>query len=210
MENHTRRRVLKGARHRGLLIAAAVGIAAGCGPAIQESPPPRVSGSILTYLAASSAILVGVVDDVKEAGWIHSSKYGGQPVQLCSVKVTVENVLKGPVSPGSMTLYYFAKRGNMGGLDRMNFLPGYRLIFYLRRESGEWRTACDYYEMCVGRVLTGRHPTLKRNANLKPTSPARLLPMSALRRWRGLRLIQTLQPRRRAAASRSSPRRDRS
>jgi hypothetical protein len=131
---------------------------------VQTGSPP-----LLQYLATSPAILVGFIDAVEQASGIHSSKYGGQPVQLYRVKVTVENVLQGQVASNKVNVYCFMKRGSEGGMARMNFAPGYRCIFYLRKEAGEWRTACDIYEYCVDRVLTGRHTTFRRNPN-RPVS----------------------------------------
>jgi hypothetical protein len=45
----------------------------------------------------------------------------------------------------------------------MGFVRAEIYVFYLRKDSGEWRTACDLYEHCVDRVLTGFHPHFKRN-----------------------------------------------
>jgi len=152
------------AGHREVLIVAALSFAAGCGPTMQEYRP-REKDPLFQYLAASPAILVGFIEAVDKAGWTHSSKYGGQPVQLHRVRVNVETVLQGKVTPNAVDIYCFLKPGSATGLPRMYFDPGDRYIFYLRREVGEWRTACDVYEYCVDHVLTGRHPAFKRNPN---------------------------------------------
>lgn len=48
---------------------------------------------------------------------------------------------------------------------RLTFDIGLRYSFYLRNEGGQWRTACDLYEHCVDRVVTGAHPDFKPSAS---------------------------------------------
>jgi len=149
-------------RYRELLIVAALNLAGGCGPTMKEYRPRHPP---FQFLTESPAILVGFIEAVDKAGWTHSSRYDDQPVQLCRIRVKVENVLQGQVTSNEVNIYCYLMRGSATGLPRMYFDPGDRYIFYLRRELGEWRTACDVYEYCVDRVLTGRHPAFKRNPN---------------------------------------------
>jgi hypothetical protein len=114
-------------------------------------------------LARSPAVISAVIYDLQKASWIHASKIDGYPVQLFRMNVAVENVLKGDIPERKLDIYFYRKMGSEGGLARISFRQYQRYIFYLQKESGIWRTSCDYYEHCADLVLTGGHPHFKRN-----------------------------------------------
>ncbi len=62
-----------------------------------------------------------------------------------------------------MLVYSFVPLGDATGAGNLGFGPGGRDIFYLRKEAGEWRTACDIWMGCVDPVETGPHPNFRRN-----------------------------------------------
>ena len=144
-------------------IRALIGVASilmsNCGPNLRESLIPKGFSSQAAFLATAPLIIVGSLtnEQQQEVGWSRPSKYSNQPIQLYRQWVNVENVLRGHLPTDRILVYFFAKKGNIGGIQPIGFPLGYRFIFYLRSEAGVWRTMCDDYEFCVDRVLTGQH-----------------------------------------------------
>ncbi len=101
----------------------------------------------------------------KPAPW---NKY--QKVQLYRVNLTVENVLQGRVDSGDLYVYYFAYWGPIGsppglGMSKRagDWHIGDREMFFLRKESGKFRTICDISDRCVVPVFSGPHPQFRIN-----------------------------------------------
>lgn len=123
---------------------------------------PQAGKTREEYLMESPAVLTGRIASTTNAGWTQPSIKSG-PIQPVCLRVEVEHVLKGTVTTPDIEVYTFMGRGSMGGLARTSFNVGEIYILYLRRQSGEWRTACDVYESCVDRIRTGRHPLFKKD-----------------------------------------------
>jgi hypothetical protein len=87
--------------------------------------------------------------------------------QLHQVTVRVENVLKGSVEAAELPIYYFRFASTYDGPPLLgNWKPGERLMFFLRKDSGAFRTICDNYRHCVVPVLTGYHPARNGDTDL--------------------------------------------
>jgi len=88
------------------------------------------------------------------------------PLQLRKVAVQVENVLKGGPVPKTVTVYYFSWAGGFDGPRPLGFWQvGGRRIFWLRRDSGSLRTACDGWDGCTMEVQSGSHLRYRPNPN---------------------------------------------
>jgi hypothetical protein len=86
--------------------------------------------------------------------------------QLHQVTVRVENVLKGSVESTELPIYYFRFASTYDGPPLLgNWKPGERLMFFLQKDSGVFRTICDNYRHCVVPVLTGYHPARNGEAD---------------------------------------------
>jgi hypothetical protein len=114
-------------------------------------------------LAQSPAVISAVISDIQKASWVHASELDGYPVQLFRMNVAVEHVLKGEIPEQKLDIYFYRQMDSEAGIGRINFRQYELYIFYLQRDTGVWRTSCDYYEHCADLVLTGRHPHFKRN-----------------------------------------------
>lgn len=147
-----------------ILVFATLGaliLQAGCNtvPKLVEYPPSHEPGD---YQRAMSApiILVGrlVHDSAVEHKFRPSRWDQGLNVNLWRVTVHVENVLRGGVSPDEIDVYYFRYNFVSGPARVGTWQMGDRKIFFLRRDSGVLRTACDGWSSCVIPLLTGFHP----------------------------------------------------
>jgi len=117
------------------------------------SAPIVVVGSIL-----SDALVRSPVPSV----WTRS------PLQLRKLKISVENVLRGDAISGTNAVYYFTWAGAFNGPKPLGFwsmpahsTPILRRIFWLKRDSGVLRTACDGWDYCTMPANSGRHPDYK-------------------------------------------------
>jgi hypothetical protein len=117
------------------------------------SAPIVVVGSIL-----SDTLVRGPVPSV----WTRS------PLQLRKLKLTIENVLRGGATPGTATVYYFTWAGAYNGPRPLGLwampahsTPIQRRIFWLKRDGGVLRTACDGWDYCTMPANSGSHPEYK-------------------------------------------------
>jgi hypothetical protein len=92
----------------------------------------------------------------------------GKLLQLRRLTLRVENVLKGAPIPDMLTVYYFTWAGGFDGPRPLGFWNiGSRRIWWLERESGVLRTACDGWDGCTMGVQSGAHLNYRRD----PTRP---------------------------------------
>jgi hypothetical protein len=82
------------------------------------------------------------------------------------LELRVENSLRGEIADGTIVVYYFGFAGGFDGPRPLGFwsIAG-RRIFWLRRDSGTLRTACDGFDYCTSRVGSGAHPHYKPDPN---------------------------------------------
>ncbi len=111
------------------------------------------------YIGRVPIILVGCVIADSTVASPHPSKWNdGLKVQLSRATVQVENVLQGDVGPGEISIYYF-RYLLVSGPPRLNgWQKGARNVFFLRRDTGVFRTFCDGWARCVVPVFSGPHP----------------------------------------------------
>lgn len=88
------------------------------------------------------------------------------PVLLYKVNATIENVLKGDLSPGRAEFFYFTT-ASVTGPPKLGFYGSvpYRTLVLLRREQGLLRTATDISTDCSQLVTSGYHPKLVPTPN---------------------------------------------
>jgi len=121
---------------------------------------PEGPGTFESYLLRSPLIVVGEVRAVEQLGWRNPFTVGGTIV-LFRIRVRVENVLKGDFALQDVDLYTFLEAGSHVGPLPMAFGVDRRYLFYLRKQAGRWRTACDVSDGCVDQVLSGYHGAFK-------------------------------------------------
>ena len=96
----------------------------------------------------------------------------GQPVparddpsysrQLHRAKVHVENVLKGAIAEHTIQAYYFAVTGGIDGTWPLSLAgKSSRRVFWLRKDRGVYRLACDAWIDCTVPIVSGAHPGYK-------------------------------------------------
>ncbi len=135
-------------------------------PKIEPIDLKAVRAPLTQFLLNSPEILSASVKESQDAGWIRPSTTGGQPQQLWRARVTVEHILRGAAISGDIDIYFYRALGNFeGSTRRIGIEPGDLYIFYLRSESGQWRTVCDVNSTCADRILTGWHPAFFRDQN---------------------------------------------
>jgi hypothetical protein len=85
-------------------------------------------------------------------------------MQLYKVAVQVENVLRGDVNPGTVSIFYFKDLYASAGPQRMGMVGrgggwrvGDRLIWFLRRDAGVLRTMLDTWAQGTDPDFTGSH-----------------------------------------------------
>ncbi len=140
----------------GLISCMALWIA-GCTSA------PRISDyGRQPYDAVFSApiVIVGVADsDTRVGGRRPSKDNPDYPMQLHRVRVRVENRLRGELSDRIIWVYYFGFAGGFDGPRPLGFgRESSRRIFWLRRDAGVLRMACDGWDECTMFVESGAHP----------------------------------------------------
>jgi hypothetical protein len=91
---------------------------------------------------------------------------------LCRLRVSVENSLKGDLQNGDQDFYYFNNLRKLHGSGQLGMWPigtwrlGDRLMFFLVKEDGNFRFYCDVDLACAVPILTGQHPEFKYNPKL--------------------------------------------
>jgi hypothetical protein len=130
---------------------------------------PPSNATFLRDPASVPIILVGQILSNSKVGGLRKwrpdqDSVSDYQVQMFRVNVRVENTLKGDSLPGDIGIYYFAFHGNVSGPPGLGMAGvsgtwhlGDRELFFLRKESGELRTACDLSARCVPPVFSGNH-----------------------------------------------------
>lgn len=137
----------------------------GCGgptAQMQEYPP------VVRCLSDEPVVFVGrVMESPVGEGALAPSRFNGLPVQLFRVQVDVENVLAGDVSPSPVRIFFYSYVGDLGSSQPSlaDLSPGERDVFYLIKDSGQLRMACNQFKDCVTVVWTGAHPNFKKQPN---------------------------------------------
>ncbi len=122
-----------------------------------EFPP------LVCNLYGAPIIVVGVaLNDASPVSEPHPSAFENRDVQRFSVRLAVENTLRGAGLGRQIKISFFSYVGSLGGSDRLSFIrKGERDIFYLFGTGTDFRSACDYGRSCAPVVFTGRHETVE-------------------------------------------------
>jgi hypothetical protein len=148
------------------LLCAVIMLSTAC-----ERVPPLVeyesSGGGLTQqgIASVPIVIVGRILAHSEIGRPHPSRWDSKyPMQLYKVTVQVENVLRGDIESGTVSVFYLKNLYASDGPARMGVVGrggqwrvGDRLIWFLRRDAGVLRTVLDTWAQCAKPVFTGSH-----------------------------------------------------
>jgi hypothetical protein len=127
---------------------------------------------------AAPLILLGQVLDVRDIG--KPTKSAGDPrieIQLTSVTVLVETVIKGSVDSDIVKFLYFAyARSNAADLGIPRYTPsiGQRRIYFLRQDMGKYRSVGDVADYTL-RIYSGTHASAFCQGNNPGCCIARLL-----------------------------------
>lgn len=124
-------------------------------PRISEYPKQPYEG-----VFAAPLVVVGVADSDTRVGAKRPSKNDpNYPMQLHRVRIQVENVLRGELSDSTVWAFYFGFAGGFDGPRPLGFgREPSRRIFWLRRDAGVLRMACDGWDDCTMFVESGAHP----------------------------------------------------
>lgn len=109
-------------------------------------------------------VLVGVTyNDARVGHRVPSRVDPAYPMQMHRVSIRVENVLRGSVSGGTISVFYFGFGGGLDGPRPLGFSRGgSRRILWIRRDHGVYRMACDGWDACTMFVESGAHPRYRR------------------------------------------------
>ena len=109
---------------------------------------------------AAPIVVVGVLlSDTLVLAPVPKHSSPGYPLQLRKLTVSVENVLRGNISGGTVPVYYFTFAGAFDGPQPLGmWRVGSRRILWLRTDLGVLRTACDGWDQCTRGVYSGAHP----------------------------------------------------
>jgi len=115
----------------------------------------------LRFEKAAPIIVLGRVLDVDEIGKPQPSRADPRiKTQLNRIKIDVEEVIKGGVSPKPMEFYYFTFSPAASEIDLgvPRYLPGVgqRRIYFLKRSNGTYRSVGDVTDYTL-RVSSGTH-----------------------------------------------------
>jgi hypothetical protein len=134
-----------------------------------ERVPPLVeyeSNTVSVTEQLTSIVIVGRILAHSAVGRPHPSRWDPQsPMQLYKVTVQVENVLRGDVKRGTVSIFYFMNLHAFEGPARMGMVGrggdwrvGDRLIWFLRRDAGVLRALADIWaHQSTDAVFTGSH-----------------------------------------------------
>lgn len=126
------------------------------------------------YLAKVFSAPIVVVAVIQSDTLVHGPTAASERIQLRQLQVRVENVLRGKDIPEAARIYYYTWAGAFNGPRPLGFwmMPGHsrpinRRVFWLRREFGVLRTACDGWDECTMPANSGSHGNYKPD----PTKP---------------------------------------
>ncbi len=161
-------------RAKQLLLLGCLGLASlqlACKANLKFSPERPIGHLPYGRLASIPIVLVGrILSNAIVGRPRHAQGDEYEILALYCVHVRVENVLKGQVMSNEVSIYYFSDWGPLGGPPRLgmvtnggNWHVGDRVMFFLRKEAGELRTACDFSDRCAVPVFSGSHPGFEVN-----------------------------------------------
>ena len=155
-------------------------VAGGCGRPVQidyynfDFPKPLTHRELISH---STAIVVGTVTSVKVTRKaVPARKQPKLLLDQTRVEIAVENALLGEV-PQQLTFEFFAyspQNGGYSGPPLFRVRSGERRIFFLTRDSGEFRSTGDVRDYTL-KVWSGRH---KKLSPVKDMADAMLDPAS--------------------------------
>ena len=83
-------------------------------------------------------------------------------LELHRLTVHVGNTLRGNLQAGTILVYYFKIASSYEGNPPLgSWLRGERNVFYIRRDAGVLRLACDLKNHCTFPIETGAHPDFR-------------------------------------------------
>ena len=146
-------------RGSGILLVPYLVLAAGC----TRVPPLRPYDERTSNgWPAAPLVAVGVAKNDELIGRPVPAE---PPLQLHRVTVHVENLLRGAIPEHTITVYYFALANlNFGGRILIFQQDPTRRVFWLRKDGGVYRTACDW-QNCTVRIESGSHPGYRPDPN---------------------------------------------
>ena len=154
-----------------LIAAASILSAVACNHALDMEPlPPPYD---LHYLTEVPLIVLGeALEKCHPVGGrldnVQLSRWNNREVQLWTVKVKVQHVIRGDFSDKLIDVFYFVdQEGYTGPWSRLTDIQaGHTEIFFLQSDGGNWRTVCDGWRYCVLWVRTGSHYQYKIDRTL--------------------------------------------
>lgn len=91
------------------------------------------------------------------------------PASSHLTRSSVENLLKGEPLPATITVYYFVWTEGFNGPRPLGVWPiGHRRVFWLQRDSGVLRTACDGWDFCTIGIESGSHAGYRSDPKRPP------------------------------------------
>ena len=123
-------------------------------------------GSVADPRAVAEVVVTGVIEtDTLVRRPVPMRRDPRVFLQLRKLRLRVENVLLGDVAPGRLEVYYFTFwSGHVGNAPLGLWGKGSRRIWWLRRDGGVLRTACDGVDGCTLSLASGAHPGYRREA----------------------------------------------
>ena len=118
---------------------------------------PNESVESSFWLSAPDIAIVKVTNSTWTGPEVEITPPGKLVVRLVQVDAEVETVIKGKLSPGQLSFYYFANVLSPGGYTTIKYWldKGERYVVFLREDGQVWRTMADVSEFKV-QVLGGR------------------------------------------------------
>lgn len=118
--------------------------------------------------SAPIVVVAAILSDTLVRGPV-KSYWTRSPLQMRKLEVRVGNILRGGAIQEVATAYYFTWASGFDGPRPLGFWlspqhptkPLRRRIFWLKRDSGVLRTACDGWDYCTMSVTSRSHPNCK-------------------------------------------------
>ena len=150
------------------LLLAVSGLYLGCqqAPKLTDYRFPLGMTDYRASVESAPIVIVGTIAEDRPAASPSKSHWEAQvEFQLHRLQLHVENVLRGGLKPDTtVPIYYFMFHSTIDGPPPLgHWKLGDRRIFYIRRDAGVLRLACDGWNYCTIPVVTGAHPGFKPN-----------------------------------------------
>ena len=147
---------------RQLLVATLMlGLGASCGssPRLVDYPLAHSDSEFEQIFSAPIVVIGVIVSDTLSRRPIPSHWDPDTALQLRRLDLRVENSLRGVIGAPRVTVYYFGFAGGFDGSRPLGIWNiAKRRVFWLRRDMGVLRTACDGFDYCTMPVGSGAHP----------------------------------------------------